>query len=188
MSGTATIHQAELKPSKLELLADWLPSQAWFKGDAGDLERVASYRLVDPDGDVGIETLLIRSGGVTYQVPVTYRAEPLEDSEPWLIGTLEHSVLGTRYVYDATGDPVYVAELIRVIHEADNEAELSRGEKSMSVLGSGITAVSNAAMQAARLIRVLDGDHIHTAIPLGILEGTWTEDGTERNEVLATIR
>lgn len=188
MSGTATVHHAELKPTKLELLAQWLPSQPWFEGDAHDLERVGAYRFVDPDGEVGIETLLVRSGGLTYQVPLTYRAEPLEDAGSYLIGTLEHSVLGSRYVYDAVGDPVYVAELIRVIHEADNEADLSQGEKSMSVLGSGITAVSNAAMQAARLIRVLDGAHNHTAIPLGILEGTWAEDGHERNEVLATIR
>ncbi len=188
MSGTATIHAAELKPSKLELLAAWLPGQRWFEGDAGDLERVASYRFVDPDGEVGIDTILVRSGGVTYQVPLTYRAEPLDDEFAVLVGTMEHSVLGTRYCYDATTDPVYVAELIRVIHEADNEADLSIGTKSMTVLGSGITTVSNASMEAARLVRVLDGRHVHTAQPLGVLTGTWTEDGVERTEVLATIR
>ena len=52
----------------------------------------------------------------------------------------------------------------------------------------GITLVSNASMEAARLVRVLDGEHIHTAVPLGTLTGTWTEDGAERTEVLATIR
>ena len=188
MSGTAQIHDAELKPSKLELLAGWLPSQPWFEGDAGDLERVAAYRFVDPDGEVGIDTLLVRSGGVTYQVPLTYRPEPLDDDFAVLIGTIEHSVLGTRYCYDATTDPVYVAELIRVIHEADDEADLSRGTKSMTVAGSGITAVSNASMEAARLVRVLDGKHVHTAQPPGTLTGTWTQDGVERTEVLATIR
>ncbi|MFT4294741.1 MAG: hypothetical protein QM582_04945 [Micropruina sp.] len=188
MSGTATIHDVELKPTKLELLADWLPSQSWFTGKADDLQRVAAYRFVDPDGEVGIETLLIASGGKTYQVPLTYRGEPLDDQFAVLVGTIEHPDLGTRYCYDATTDPVYVAELIRVIHEADNEADLSRGEKSMTVAGSGITVISNAAMEAARLIRVLDGEHIHTAQPLGVLTGTWTQDGTERTEVLATIR
>jgi maltokinase-like protein len=188
MSGTAKIHDAELKPGKLELLAAWLPSQRWFDGDAGDLTRVAAYRFVDPDGEVGIETLLVASGGTTYQVPLTYRAEPLDDELAVLVGTLEHSDLGTRYCYDATTDPVYVAELIRVIHEADDEAELSRGEKSMTVRGSGITTVSNASMEAARLVRVLDGDHVHTAQPLGTLTGSWTQDGAERTEVLATIR
>ena len=188
MSGTATIHEAQLTPSKLELLAQWLPSQPWFTGDAGDLERVASFRFVDPDGEVGIETMIVRSGGLVYQVPLTYRDEALDGEDAYLVGTTDHSVLGKRWVYDATGDPVYVAELIRVIHEGDNEADLSRGEKSMTVVGSGITLVSNASMEAARLVRVLDGEHIHTAVPLGTLTGTWTEDGAERTEVLATIR
>ncbi len=188
MSGTAKIHDAELKPSKLELLAGWLPDQSWFAGEAGDLSRVAAYRFIDPEGEVGIETLLVASAGGLYQVPLTYRAEPLDDEFAVLVGTIEHSELGTRYCYDATSDPVYVAELIRVIHEADNEAELSLGEKSMTVRGSGITAVSNASMEAARLVRVLDGNHVHTAQPLGTLTGTWTQDGVERTEILATLR
>jgi len=188
MSGTATIHEAELTPSKLELLARWLPSQRWFKGDAADLERLGSFRFVDPYGEVGMETLIVRSGGTVYQVPMTYRSEPLEDAEGSLVGTLEHSVLGTRYCYDAPADPAYVAELIRVIHEGDTEADLSQGQKTMTALGSGIVAVANASMQAARLVRVLDGNHINTAQPLGVLTGTWTEDGTERTEVLATLR
>ena len=51
MSGTAEIHDATLTPTKLELLAGWLPSQDWFHGSADDLTRVASYRFVDPDGE-----------------------------------------------------------------------------------------------------------------------------------------
>lgn len=188
MSGTAKIHHADLKPGKLELLAQWLPAQSWFTGEADELQRIASFRFVDPDDEVGIETLLVRSAGVLYQVPVTYRAEPLDDADDYLIGTLEHSILGKRWVYDATGDPVYVSELIRVMHEADTEADLSQGEKTMTVQGSGITAVSNAAMEAARLVRVLDGKHVQTAIPLGTLTGTWTENGEEHTEILATIR
>ncbi len=62
-------------------------------------------------------------------------------------------MLGTRYVYDAVGDPVYMVELLRVIHEGDNEADLSRGEKSMTVQGSGIVLVSNAAGETMRVVR-----------------------------------
>lgn len=188
MSGTATIHKADLKPSKLELLAQWLPKQSWFAGRADDLQKVAGFRFVDPDGEVGIETLVVRSAGVSYQVPLTYRAAELADAGDYLVGTLEHSVLGKRWVYDATGDPVYVAELIRVIHEGDTEADLSQGEKTMTVVGSGIETVANAAMEAARLVRVLDGTQTRTALPLGTLTGTWTEDGADRTEVLATLR
>lgn len=50
---------------------------------------------------MGIDTLLVRSKGVTYQVPLTYRAEPLDEASDSLLGTIDHSVLGTRYVYDA---------------------------------------------------------------------------------------
>ena len=78
MSGVAEVHpEATLTPSKVELVAAWMPKQGWYKGtDASDAARVASFRFVDPYGEVGIETLLIRSGGVVYQVPLTYRPEP----------------------------------------------------------------------------------------------------------------
>ena len=189
MSGTAEIHEATMTPTKLELLAGWLPAQEWFVGDSEDLERLASYRFVDPEGDVGIETILVRSVGVTYQVPLTYRDEALEEADDSLIGTLEHSVLGTRYVYDAVGDPVYMVELMRVIHEGDTEADLSRGEKSMTVEGSSIVPVSNAAGESMRVVRVLDGKHVPGArTPLGTLTGTWTADGAQVEQVLAVLR
>lgn len=189
MSGTAEIHDATLNPTKLELLAGWLPKQEWFFGDADDLTRVASYRFVDPDGEVGIDTLLVRSRGVTYQVPLTYRGEALDEAADSFVGTIEHSVLGTRYVYDAVGDPVYMVELMRVIHEGDTEADLSRGNKTMTVEGSGIVPVSNAAGESMRVVRVLDGQHIPGArTPLGTLIGRWTEDGVEQEQVLAVLR
>ncbi|MFZ0531022.1 MAG: hypothetical protein WAL91_10870 [Propionicimonas sp.] len=189
MSGIAKIEDATLTPSKLELLAGWLPTQRWFKGSPDDLTRVASYRFVDPEGEVGIETILVRSQGVTYQVPLTYRAAPLPEAADSLVGTMEHSTLGTRYTYDAVADPVYQVELLRVIHEGDTEADLSRGEKSMTVLGSGIVPVSNAAGEAMRVVRVLDGSHVPgTRLPLGTLTGTWTDETGEQEQVLATLR
>lgn len=190
MSGIAEIYQdTTLVPSKLELIAGWIPKQSWFEGDTADLRTVASYRFVDPDGEVGIETILVSSGGLTYQVPLTYRAEPLAEAESALVGTMEHGVLGTRYAYDAVADPVYLVELMRVIHEADTQAERSDGARSMSVLGSGIALVSNAAGQSMRIVRVLDGNHIPgTRVPLGTLEGRWTEDGVEHEQVLAVLR
>ena len=189
MSGVAEIHEATLSPTKIELLAGWLPRQSWFAGTPEDLSRVASFRFVDPDGEVGIETILVRSQGVTYQVPLTYRGEPLAEADASLIGTLDHSVLGKRWVYDAVGDPVYVMELFRVIHEGDTEADLSRGEKSMTVEGSSVPVVSNAAGQSARIIRILDDKHVPEGrTPLGTLTGHWTEEGAERTAILALVR
>lgn len=189
MSGTAEIMDATLTPGKLELLAGWLPRQSWFAGSVDDLEKVASYRFVDPEGEVGIETLLVRSAGVVYQVPVTYRPEPLEEASDSLIGTMEHSALGTRYTYDAVADPVYQVELMRVIHEGDTEADLSRGEKTMTVQGSGIVPVSNAAGESMRVVRVLDGGHVPgKQVPLGTLVGTWTDADGEHEQTLVVLR
>lgn len=48
-------------------------------------------------------------------MPLTYRGAPLPGAEPWLVGTMEHSVLGRRWVYDGCGDPVHVAALVATI-------------------------------------------------------------------------
>ena len=109
----ALLHRAELRPTKLELLAGWLPAQPWYAGGAGaGIERVAAYRFDDPADDVGIETILVRVGaGPLHQVPLTYRAAPLDGGDAWHVGTCEHSVLGRRWIYDGCGDPVYQAAL-----------------------------------------------------------------------------
>ncbi|MGO2541847.1 MAG: CG0192-related protein [Specibacter sp.] len=107
----ATIYNAELSPSKSELLSRWLPVQPWFVGDAAALVRLGAFRFDDPAGEVGMETHVVGVGGGTYQVPLSYRSAPLAGAEDFLITTMEHSVLGRRWVYDATADPVYVREL-----------------------------------------------------------------------------
>jgi len=113
----ALIYQAELRPTKLELVSGWAPSQPWFAGDASTAPHsVGAYRFDDPEGEVGVETLLVRHGdGPTLQLPLTYRGVPLADADEWLIGTMQHSVLGTRWVYDGAGDPVYLQTLASVI-------------------------------------------------------------------------
>jgi hypothetical protein len=70
----AILHSnAEITPTKPELLATWLPTQPWF-GDASALRLVGAYRFDDPDGAVGMETHLVRAGdGPVLQVPLTYR-------------------------------------------------------------------------------------------------------------------
>ncbi len=78
----ATIHRTTLTPGKLELLADWLPGQPWYlaTGGAPELSRAGGFRLDDPDGEVGIEFMVVTDGpapGSSYLVPLTYRAAPL---------------------------------------------------------------------------------------------------------------
>ncbi|MBK8463373.1 MAG: hypothetical protein IPL36_10145 [Nigerium sp.] len=192
MSGTAEVHTtATLAPGKLDLLARWLPEQSWFDGDVTDLERVAAFRFADPDGEVGLDSMIVRSRSTVYHVPVSWRAEPLADGD--LIGTLEHSVLGTRYCYDATTDPVYVAELVRIIREGDQAADIVAAESgeplppTITVAGTGVVPGVDAQGQV-RLIRILDEAHEDTHAARGLLVGTWTFAGAEREDVLAVLR
>ena len=120
----AEIHSsASLTPTKLELVGPWMARQRWYaaKGRPPVLRKLWSWRLDDPAGEVGIETLLVVDEGgpetVVYQVPLTYRGAPLEGGEHALVGTMEHSVLGARWVYDGTHDPVYAAQLLALVLE-----------------------------------------------------------------------
>jgi len=181
----AVVHpEAVLTPSKLELVATWLPTQAWFAGTLDDLVLAARFRFVDPDGQVGIETLLIDSGGVTYQVPLTYRDAPLAEAGEALIGTMGHSLLGTRWVYDAPADPVYDAEVKRVIEAGDTEADLSAGQKTAYANGSGLPAGTN--LSAIHVVRVLDGHHVPAEPAVGTLTARWTYGGADRSETVVT--
>lgn len=137
----ALIHRATIRPTKAELLTDWVPTQPWGEQE---LELVGAYRFDDPDGEVGIEShVLSTAGGHLLHVPLTYRGAPLDGAERFLICTMEHSVLGRRWIYDATGDPVYARVLASVLLAgADQADELVEGaaaprEPSVRVTGSG---------------------------------------------------
>ena len=117
----AEIHRTTLTPGKLELLTAWLPSQRWYvgKGRVPRLRSLGGYRLDDPTGEVGIEVLVVADDAgaapVVYQVPLTYRGAPLPGAETALVGTTEHGVLGTRWVYDGPHDPVFAGQLLQLI-------------------------------------------------------------------------
>ncbi len=148
----ALLHRADIRPSKLELLAAWLPSRNWYTGGA-EVARVAAYRFDDPAGQVGIETLLVRGGdGPVHQVPLTYRGTPLDGADEWLVGTTEHSVLGRRWVYDAVGDPVYAAALAEAILAGTGQAEEYfevDGRREVRPPSMGITSDAPAVDAAA---------------------------------------
>lgn len=177
------LHDATITPSKRQLIEAWLPSQAWA-ADLPALKPFGSYRLDDPAGEVGMEGILLRSadGAVVVHVPLTYRGAPLAGAEEHLLGTTEHSVLGTRWVYDAIGDPVFVAELTATITAGDTGAEeyfevdgerVTR-EPSVQVVGSGGTPGEVA------VVHVVGEDVTADAV----LTGTW--DGG--SGVLAVVR
>ncbi len=100
------MHKTTLTPTKLELLTAWLPGQPWYadRGRAPDLAKAGGFRLDDPQGEVGVEFMVVTDGhddqAVSYLAPMTYRASALADADNALIGTAEHGVLGHRWVYD----------------------------------------------------------------------------------------
>ena len=120
----AVIHDATLTPSKLELLVPWLATRPWCDGP-GDVEKLGAYRFDDPAGEVGIESFRLGTAdGSVLHVPVTYRATPLDAAEEHLIGTMVHSVLGRRWVYDGCADPVWAGQLLTVVLAGGTEVGL----------------------------------------------------------------
>jgi hypothetical protein len=194
----ALIHQATMSPTKLELLDTWLPGRDWYSGPTGEVQRVASFRFDDPAGEVGIETMLVRVGdGPVHQVPLTYRAAPLAGADERLLGTSEHSVLGKRWIYDGTGDPVYAATLASAILGNTGQAEqftqvdgrLEPREPGMDITSN---ATGGAAVPAAGAVqRVVDGDPtliVTDTVELTVVRrlDTGTGTGTELTGVVLT--
>jgi Maltokinase N-terminal cap domain len=118
----ALFHRATITPTKAELIAEWAPTQPWGPPAGVPIEVIGAYRFDDPDGRVGMEIHLVRAGDVVLQVPLTYRDEPLAGAEDSLISEMEHSVLGTRWVYDGLRDPMLVVMMAAVAMTGQGEA------------------------------------------------------------------
>ncbi|NQX28279.1 hypothetical protein HQQ81_13100 [Microbacteriaceae bacterium VKM Ac-2854] len=151
----ALLHRATITPTKLELVEGWAPAQPWCAG--GGFSQRGAYRFDDPAGEVGIETLLLQaSSGPLLQVPLSYRDAPLAGAEEWLIGTMQHSVLGERWVYDGVGDPVVVAAFVAAIEgggiQAEQRIEIDGAmvlrEPTATVQGSGSSGPRSVGLDA----------------------------------------
>ena len=191
----ALLHRATLQPSKLDLLGSYL--------NRGGLELLGSYRFDDPAGQVGIETHLVSDGaGGVLHLPLTYRSEPLDGAEEWALGIIEHSVLGTRWVYNACADPVYVVELVRATLTGGTEVEqyfesdegrLFR-EPTATVCGSGtpdtgVPEISGVYAETFDAETLIDAGAIQVVVRHGLstpepddfsatLSATWTDTGS----------
>ncbi|WP_432542572.1 CG0192-related protein [Kineococcus sp. SYSU DK002] len=195
----AVIHNAQLSPSKLDAITGWLPSQPWSEYAPGDEAVVAGrFRFDDPAGEVGVETILVRTGGRVLHVPLTYRGAPLAGAGEHLLTEMDHSVLGRRWVYDATADPVYADTLRRTIATGGTEADvlnavdgrLEPGTKEGAASGSGrdadsprVTDVTVSTGGAVTTIRTGHGTlHVLRVVGAGAapagqtLTGRWADD------------
>jgi hypothetical protein len=206
----SVIYKTTLTPSKLELAASWLPAQPWYLG-AGrepELTKAGGFRLDDPQGEVGIEFLVVTDASgdqpIFYHLPLTYRAAPLDGAGQALITTAEHGVLGRRWIYDGTHDPVLVAQLFALLQgDAEPQAQSVPDTPDPSVTGhlsgAGLSGVAGPAAVAhgpygtdltietltLRVIRVLGSGHqdTGTAESRGHVTAGWrAPDGEERRE------
>lgn len=184
----AVVHTgASLVPTKLDLLQGWITDQRWYAGKGGTpaLRKLTSWRLDDPGGEVGVETLILADDSgpapVVYQVPLTYRAAPLPGGEQALIGTMEHSVLGTRYVYDGPHDPVYAAQLFAL-----TRGEVTPAHGSVSHTPTDDVAGHGSDAEPLRLnsSRVLTGEQSNTSIIALAVDGA----GSERPVITKVFR
>ncbi|WP_286930952.1 MULTISPECIES: maltokinase N-terminal cap-like domain-containing protein [Aeromicrobium] len=164
---------SELNPTKAELLEAWLPRQPWWPAGASVPPFQANFRFDDPEGEVGIEGFLLPVGDTVVHVPLTYRSAPLDGGE--LVGEMDHSALGRRWIYDGATDPVYVAETTAVIREGRGEVTMltpdgtpiSRRSFTAAVHGSGS---GDGTLHVARIV-----DAQAPAEATGLLTATWAE-------------
>lgn len=168
----SVIHRTTLVPTKMEFLGAWLPEQPWYRGGgAPDLAKVGGFRLDDPAGEVGIEFMVAADASgpepVYYHVPLTYRGAPLDEAQDALITTAEHGVLGSRWVYDGTRDPVLVARLAaflqgRAAAQAQSESDTPDPSVTAVLAWSGpdladaSAAVANSA-QGTKIVLTVPG-------------------------------
>ncbi|MBD2758366.1 1,4-alpha-glucan branching protein GlgB [Yimella sp. cx-573] len=194
----AILHKASLSPSKKEMIEGWIGGQRWYTGKSGTpaLTVLGSYRFDDPAGEVGVEvSFVLDTSGASptlYQVPLTYRGAPLEGAEHALLGTSEHSELGTRYFYDGCHDPVFAATLLSTILTGGRHADVEYAEgtqdrpkgvlpATIRVQGSGTRGRKMPEVLASR---VLSGEQSNTSI----IVDTQDKNGEQRTLIMKLFR
>ncbi|MEU6084418.1 1,4-alpha-glucan branching protein [Streptomyces sp. NPDC047108] len=188
----ASIHHTTMKPTKLELLTGWLPQQSWYVGHAEtpELVKAGGFRLDDPEGAVGIEFMVVVDEAaqepVAYLVPLAYRGAALEGApREALIGTSEHGVLGTRWIYDGVHDPVVSAQLRALLRgEAVPQHQNTSDTPDPTVTVHGSGPGDGLDVEVNRVLRPVETAPRSS----GRLVAGWTwPDGTSARGVLAVV-
>ncbi|MEU3711175.1 maltokinase N-terminal cap-like domain-containing protein [Streptomyces catenulae] len=187
----AFIHRTTMTPTKLELLTEWLPKQSWYVGGAAtpELSRAGGFRLDDPEGAVGIEFMVVVDTGarepVAYLVPMGYRATALEGAPGGaLIGTSEHGVLGTRWLYDGGHDPVVLAQLGALLRgEAEPQQQSVSDTPDPSVTVHGTVPDGGSGVRLHRVLREATAGQQPSA---HVVAGWTWPNGTTAQGVFAT--
>lgn len=123
---------------------------------------------------------------VAYVVPLGYRGAALEGVPgEALIGTSEHGVLGTRWIYDGVHDPVVMAQLRALLRgEAvpQHQSQSDTPDPTVTVHGTGPDDVLD--VQVNRVLRPAEAAQRLS----GCLVAGWIwPDGTAARGVLAAV-
>ncbi|HLK02617.1 MAG TPA: hypothetical protein VKU39_22280 [Streptosporangiaceae bacterium] len=180
------MYEAAITPAFSDFLPPWVARQPWFTGSqAPRLRNLGSYRFQDPAGEVGIETHLVTDGIVVYQLPLTYRGAPLPGGAGALIATAVHSRLGDRWIYDAEADPVWRAELLRMVAtQGASDAASSHRAQARGLL----LADSDLRDADIELVRVLGRSAGALPGAAGVVLGSWIAlDGSAAEGCLAIV-
>lgn len=180
------IFATTMNPTKNELIGAWLPRQPWFAGGPGPvLETLGGFRLDDPAGEVGMEFIIVADTAprtpVTYFVPLAYRGAPLPGADPFLLGTSEHGVLGTRWIYDAEGDPLWHAQ-VRALLAGEVRAQHQNTSHTLEPLvgvhraGGGSVSGTGGEAEIAVIRRPVAGAQCPAGAAAWIAS-PWSEDG-----------
>lgn len=171
----AIIHQAQLTPSKPEILRSFLDASPW--GEPGEMEVLGAYRFDDPAGEVGVECHVVRVGEVVLHVPLAYRGAPVEGGEEHLVGTMQHSVLGERFVYDGAHDEVVLDCFRRALCGEQEQAALeivdAEGRRVATREQSVVLSLEvDTGAEIPTAEQILDGEPFSIARTVDQLDGT----------------
>ena len=98
-----------------EHLLRWVPRQRWYANKSGPSALTEIGRCALPSGDPAAAVsihLLLDTGGVLFQVPITTRHTALPAADAALVG-----VSGPDFYYDAPHDPAFAAALVALMFE-----------------------------------------------------------------------
>ncbi|NEC87701.1 hypothetical protein G3I71_18105, partial [Streptomyces sp. SID12501] len=188
----AVIHRTTMTPGKLELLTAWLPTRPWYLGAAGgpELAKAGGFRLDDPEGEVGIEFMVVTDTSgekpVSYHVPLSYRGVPLDGADEALVGTSEHGVLGKRWLYDGAHDPVLVGQLLAFLQgRAAAQAQGLSDTADPSVTGYFTGAGVSAEVAS---VAITDGEHGTVVVAETVAAGSSEPGSTLTLQVTRVLR
>lgn len=121
-----------------------------------------------------------------------YRGAALQDAPgEALIGTCEHGVLGTRWVYDGVHDPVVTAQLTALLHgEAvaqDQDQDQDQDESDTLDPTFTIQGTGPVAEPDVEVVRVLRAAQAEEGAPTHLVAGWTWPYGTSARGTFARI-